>query len=190
MGLDMYLDKRTFIGNEYRKPEEQVRIVVPVKQEEGWKQVIDAGLKIKTERITSITERVAYWRKANAIHAWFVREVQKGDDDCEEYRVEGEKLRELLATVCRVIDASALVDGEVCHGFSFAGGVKTPILAPGRVIADPRTAAELLPTQPGFFFGGTDYDEGYFADLTYTKQVLEEILLEDPEGEYYYHASW
>ena len=27
-------------------------------------------------------EEVGYWRKANAIHGWFVRNVQNGKDDC------------------------------------------------------------------------------------------------------------
>ena len=31
-----------------------------------------------------------------------------------------------------------------------------------RVLADHSLADELLPTQEGFFFGSTDYDEGYF----------------------------
>ena len=34
-----------------------------------------------------------------------------------------------------------------------------------RVLADHSLANELLPTQSGFFFGGTDYDEMYFEDV-------------------------
>ena len=34
-----------------------------------------------------------------------------------------------------------------------------------RVLADHSLANELLPTQSGFFFGGTDYDEMYFDDV-------------------------
>jgi len=42
----------------------------------------------------------AYWRKANQIHSWFVRNVQNGEDDCGDYYVSHEKLKELRET-CR-----------------------------------------------------------------------------------------
>ena len=42
----------------------------------------------------------AYWRKANQIHKWFVDNVQGGEDNCGEYYVSDEKLRELRET-CR-----------------------------------------------------------------------------------------
>jgi hypothetical protein len=50
-------------------------------------------------------------------------------------------------------------------------------------------AASILPTQEGFFFGCTDYDDGYIQDLEDTIKQLEPIL-NDTEGELYYHASW
>ncbi len=40
----------------------------------------------------------AYWRKANQIHKWFVDNVQGGEDNCGEYYVSHEKLKELLTT--------------------------------------------------------------------------------------------
>ena len=42
----------------------------------------------------------AYWRKANQIHKWFVDNVQDGNDNCGEYYVSHEKLKELRET-CR-----------------------------------------------------------------------------------------
>lgn len=42
----------------------------------------------------------AYWRKANQIHKWFVDNVQGGNDNCGEYYVSHEKLKELRET-CR-----------------------------------------------------------------------------------------
>jgi len=39
---------------------------------------------------------LAYWRKANHIHRWFVENVQGGDDDCEEYHVSEEDIKRLL----------------------------------------------------------------------------------------------
>ena len=37
-----------------------------------------------------------YWRKANHIHQWFVENIQDGNDDCREYYVPRERLKELL----------------------------------------------------------------------------------------------
>jgi len=48
---------------------------------------------------------VIYWRKANAIHNWFVRKVQNGRDNCEEYSVTREKLLE-LQTLCKDVLAN------------------------------------------------------------------------------------
>jgi len=45
----------------------------------------------------------AYWRKANQIHAWFVDNVQQGNDDCGEYYVSHEKLKELLDLVNKAL---------------------------------------------------------------------------------------
>lgn len=39
---------------------------------------------------------VAYWRKANEIHKWFVDNVQKGKDDCGNYYVERKQLQWLV----------------------------------------------------------------------------------------------
>ena len=45
---------------------------------------------------------VIYWRKANAIHKWFVDNVQGGNDDCGTYEVEWEQLTNLRDT-CREV---------------------------------------------------------------------------------------
>lgn len=40
-----------------------------------------------------------FWRKVNAIHTWFVKNVQGGNDNCEEYAVSNESLQELLNVI-------------------------------------------------------------------------------------------
>ena len=42
---------------------------------------------------------ITSWRKANAIHKWFVNNVQDGVDDCGQYKVTKEQLIE-LRNVC------------------------------------------------------------------------------------------
>ena len=49
-----------------------------------------------------VAREAFYWRKAWAIHHWFVMNAQRGEDDCKEYWVERYKLKELLDTLKRV----------------------------------------------------------------------------------------
>ena len=46
--------------------------------------------------------QVGYWRKANAIHHWFVQNVQNGVDDCQSYAVSREQL-EALRGLCESV---------------------------------------------------------------------------------------
>ena len=60
------------------------------------------------------------------------------------------------------------------------------------VLNNREKAEELLPTQSGFFFGGTEYDEYYWQGLEETRDKLKEILQSDwiKEVDLYYHSSW
>jgi hypothetical protein len=49
---------------------------------------------------------------------------------------------------------------------------------------------EILPTQSGFFFGTTDYDEWYWRDVEYAIRLFEEVVKIQDEYEIYYQASW
>jgi hypothetical protein len=183
MGLDMYLVKKTYVKNHrFTKPEERYQVTVTKGGEPA---------DVNPERITAITEEVAYWRKANHIHKWFVDNVQDGADDCKEYYVTREELQELLSRCEKVIAASELVDGKVTNGYTYdkeKGMV--PIIEDGKVIANPSVAQELLPTQDGFFFVNTDYDAWYLDDVKETVEMLKLILGEGDSGSFYYQSSW
>jgi hypothetical protein len=58
-----------------------------------------------------VTFQVAYWRKANQIHKWFVDNVQDGEDDCREYSVDREQLQKLLDT-CTKVKADGSLAGD------------------------------------------------------------------------------
>jgi hypothetical protein len=94
MGLDMFLQVRQPVTEFYEPPA----------------SINDKSLSTKiTELVgspfkaTMVVGEAAYWRKANAIHGWFVRNVQGGIDDCEEYEVSLDQLRSLYADVCAVL---------------------------------------------------------------------------------------
>jgi hypothetical protein len=62
-----------------------------------------------------------------------------------------------------------------------------------KVLEDNSLAEKILPTQSGFFFGSTEYDEFYFSDLERTKTELIRII--DDVGLWetctvYYFESW
>lgn len=64
----------------------------------------------KNSIIESITVGVGYWRKANAIHRWFVQHVQDGTDDCGTYHVGRDELKKLRDTCARVLEDTSLAD--------------------------------------------------------------------------------
>lgn len=72
-------------------------------------------------RIQKVETEVMYWRKANAIHRWFVDNVQDGVDECQESYIEPEKLYELRDICCAVLEdrSQAAVLLPVQNGFFF-----------------------------------------------------------------------
>ena len=189
MGLDMFLSKKHWVKDwDQMKPEE--KSAFSVLQRGG--KLAEA---IKPERVTDVVEEVAYWRKANQIHQWFVEYVQDGNDDCKQYYVSREQLQELLDAVTTVLQSSQLVPAQVKNGYRMKTApdgsfIEEPILEDGQRIADASVASALLPTQVGFFFGSTDYDQYYYEDLVYTRDTLTRVLAEPDGGTFYYQSSW
>lgn len=101
MGLDMYLTaERYYMGEKYFNDPAGVRIFDAAVAD------VPEGYTVKAVRVEA-----AYWRKANQIHAWFVDNVQNGEDECRPHYVEREKLQELIDLCKRAIetkDASLL----------------------------------------------------------------------------------
>jgi len=162
MGLDMYLSAEEYIGGwGHSGPEAQERYRAAL-----------GVLGVKPDMITpgsphiDVSYSIAYWRKANAIHAWFVREVQDGKDECQKSYVTKEQLgllRSLAQQALGLYDAGQL-----------------------------DAAAALLPPQSGFFFGSTAVDEDFRADLASTVAQLDKVLTDwaDRSVDFYYRSSW
>lgn len=65
------------------------------------------------------------------------------------------------------------------------------------ILDNPLLAEELLPTQGGFFFGGTEYDEYYLHTIQQTIDIIEPLLDElklarenSESPSIYYSSSW
>lgn len=183
MGLDMYLYKKHYVKNWDHEGADEKKVFSGTK---GGKPIEE----INFERVSEITEQVAYWRKANQIHNWFVKNVQNGEDDGDEYYVSREQLVELLYACERVLNGSVLVEGKVVNGYTVSQIGKVANLKDGLKIQDASLANEVLPITSGFFFGSTDYDEYYWQDLVYTRDTIKALMAEPGGGGYYYDSSF
>jgi len=168
MGLDMYLSTRKYVSQfNYNDGEkttnESFSTLVNLSGVEGLTKYSEfSGI--------SVSYPIGYWRKANAIHGWFVNTLAGGVDECQEIHVPRVALVDLLAACKAVLSVSAGVSKQ-----------------------DVADEFGLNPTQ-GFFFGGYELDEYYDADLKYTIEMIENILTLIPEDnydwEFTYQASW
>ncbi len=94
MGLDMYLDKRTYVKQwEHIDEAKQYKVEVTRGGE---------PTNIDPKKVKYIIEEAGYWRKANAIHKWFVDNIQDGVDDCRDAYAERRDLQTLL-DLCRIV---------------------------------------------------------------------------------------
>jgi hypothetical protein len=168
MGLDMYLNARKYVSqldysSEERKTNEVFSTLVDLSGVENLTKYSDFGG-------ISVSYPIGYWRKANAVHGWFVDNLAGGVDECQEIHVPRNALVDLLAACKAVLSVSAGVSKQ-----------------------DVADEFGLNPTE-GFFFGSYQMDEYYDADLKYTIEMIEHIISLIPEDDYKweftYQASW
>jgi hypothetical protein len=110
MGLDMYLNAHQYVS--------------PYGNEELYAK-LNAIKEMPTLRAKGISYEAIYWRKANAIHQWFINNVQKGVDDCGEYTVTRQAL-DCLMQVCGKVNTDhkcAKLYLPVADGFFFGSQV-------------------------------------------------------------------
>lgn len=162
MGLDMSLEREVYIGGFYDHRGVSGTCEFNIKPQTRTTNG-DKHYVIPVSTLSSIIQRVMYWRKANAIHAWFVSNVQDGEDNCGRYAVSKDDLISLR---------------DLCKA----------------TIAEEDPA--MLPTSSGFFFGSTEYDNWYWADLKETEKTLSDVINDEQFGSddyditYYYSSSW
>jgi hypothetical protein len=155
MGLDMYLSAKRYLWSDTDKEvSTKVGEIIGV-QGDTERRFNGSSLVVKEIALDAM-----YWRKANAIHGWFVNVVQGGEDDCNSYDVDREQLI-ALRDLCKDI-------------------LEHP---------DAERDEDLEPIE-GFFFGSYDKDEWYFQDLKNTVEGLDRVLALPKEYSFTYQASW
>lgn len=158
MGLDMYLS---------RNLDQNGNVLSITPQDELNNDAFAKLLKRATKSSVSylqpsINVNIAYWRKANAIHQWFISHCADDVDDCQDITVYIEDLHKLKDTCEEILKAP------------------NDIALMGR----------LLPPQGGFFFGDTDLNDAdtlnsYLESVKYTNNILaEEFKIADEFKKY------
>ncbi len=183
----MYLYKKTYVKNWNHTPDEQKHSISVMIGGEVRKD-------IKPERISYITEQVAYWRKFNALHGWFVNECGNGEDNCQEIYVDREKMRELLDILNQVQNLlnNSILSVKVLKDWN---GKDYEV----EVYECEDEVKELFCPTEGFFFGSTEVDKYFKQDVEETIETIDGLLkeLEGEDvvkgfyaGDFYYQASW
>ena len=113
MGLDMYLYAKRYLS-QYNENDKKI---------ESGVSLMFPELSANKIPVKEVSAEVGYWRKANQIHGWFVKNVQEGVDDCKPYYVSSEQLQELRALCQSVIDNPSLAEQLLpcMTGFFFGG---------------------------------------------------------------------
>ena len=169
MGLDMYLyiRKTEYCSKYYKDEGFDLKLELPKDVSRFFPNLTNLTISRTTDY------SVGYWRKANAIHSWFLENCAAKDpfdnpiDDCRPIEIPLEKLEELLNT-CK------------------------------EVLEDHSLATRLLPTEDGFFFGSTEYDKYYFDNIEMTINIIEPVIdfmkhmseIKDYTWDVIYEASW
>lgn len=92
MGLDMYLTGKRYISKHFNEGDEaRAEAIQKLFPELAGRQ----GRWGDASPVKEVSIEAGYWRKANAIHQWFVKNVQGGEDKCEPHYVSREQLEEL-----------------------------------------------------------------------------------------------
>ena len=161
MGLDMYLYRREYIsGWDWNDNPKEMKLYSDILEYTGAKRC--AGSPHAQVEVC-----VGYWRKANAIHGWFVNQLADGVDECQSIYVSKQDLENLRWSCNNVLKAPAGISME-----------------------DHVAQYRLSPT-PGFFFGSYDLDEYYMQDLENTIKIIDDVLATSGEySDFIYRASW
>lgn len=116
MGLDQYLYAKKFAHNGSWAKEEDRELFASIMNISNVAEFAEGDFPT-----ASLEIKVAYWRKQNAIHNWFVQECQNGEDECQTVFVGREKLEELRDLCRKVLADNSLADEllPTSNGFFF-----------------------------------------------------------------------
>tara|TARA_R110002126_G_scaffold14054_14_gene59814 strand:+ start:181 stop:630 length:450 start_codon:yes stop_codon:yes gene_type:complete len=111
----MYLTASKYVGGWEHTPDEE---------RESFRQVLSAinmQESVVTEGAPALDVKIniGYWRKANAIHNWFVQNTQGGKDECQPSYVARNQLAELKDLCIKAIATKDTKELQPKQGFFF-----------------------------------------------------------------------
>ena len=112
------------------------------------------GLDMYLDRVSrndnSGTVEVYYWRKANSIHNWILKETGTPSD----FNVNDNDIELTKDMLIKFVEQAETVLKD----------------------KSDETSARLIPSCSGFFFGSTEYDEWYYKDIEDTAEKFKELI--------------
>lgn len=117
MGLGMYLIASRYLsGYEFEREREDPEVPKfdAVLEASGLREYIS-----EDSPALEVHVNVCYWRKANAIHRWFIENVADGVDDCKPVYVSVEDLEKLLSLARKALETQDTTLLPTQPGFFF-----------------------------------------------------------------------
>jgi hypothetical protein len=194
MGLDMYLYAEKYISQRDYVPD--------TNDEEMYNSITSTtgmnSLPTPSFGGVTVSKCIGYWRKANAVHGWFVDELADGIDECQRIGVGREDLIKLRNDCLNELaNRDMAVPNEKQNEVTIKDEENMAFLITQRIEEERNkinsdSPVGVLEPRAGFFFGSTDKDEWYYEQLDYTVDMINSTLAcdSDKEYEYYYRASW
>lgn len=107
MGLDMYLFKTAKMEPGFDYTDFFNKIDYDASSEEAVRNCLPGPMVAYVTKYENMDyyrpyTEVAYWRKFNALHNWFVNRCQNGVDECQYSEVEEEDLKRILAILEKI----------------------------------------------------------------------------------------
>ena len=146
MGLDMYLYA---VKEDYHS-----HYTDPIDPDEIPDHIHALATKTDISVTNKTSYKIGYWRKANAVHKFFIDNCADGVDDCRSVYVSIETIKELKDKCNKILVAQLTKDKEHFE----------------------KIAEEELPCKSGFFFGSTEYGDWYVDDIRYTAELCDSVL--------------
>ena len=163
MGLDMNFYKKIYLDP--MKKGRKYPTVRVGKYKKAWRREGESDIsQAKAYKdVKYLVCDAGYLRKANAIHKFIVDKCFDGDDpNCEDIYMSDSVIKDLQDR-CRY-----LLEHKDDKNFE-------------------ELAKEKLPTEDGFFFGSTEYNEWYLDDLKEFLRFSSEWELDKTDVDYIYH---
>lgn len=191
MGLDMYLYRAERNTEEWHDPTNERCDCAKCRPNYRWREKGEIG----------------YWRKANAIHGWFVNNLADGVDECQQIPVSVADLLQLQSACEQVLANKPAVvpeDEDIIEITGYAEKTNEEVVqtildhialqAYSKELTPEPQEDDPLQPQGGFFFGSTAKNEYYYEYVADTLPILKLALAEtqflDPDETLVYQASW